>query len=1429
MASSSPCNPSNENRVILRSRYENNRMNPNTLNLCAVSLRLFICLAALAVSARSQAQILTNPSFENHTFTVAPGTISANSAIAGWSAADNTKAGLSPAGALNAFANNGVIPNGTNVLFVQPTNTVSTVISGLEIGSNYMLRFRANAQNAQRPNLRVALDTGTLFDAGGVGPVGAGGQYHYVALPFTATAASHTLFITNNTTMAGLTNVLLLDNFSIGISNSGWSVANWTNDASSGVDGSKVYTHAYAFNVTGVPFTINGVPFTRTGAGVVNPTIANELATVNLGSATTDAGNVIKTAAGGSSSNLAHGFVYNGNPAIFELLNLIPGKEYVATIYSVGFDAVGASYGRSVTFASGNDRLSVNQDQYGDNQGIRVSFRYTAPASGSFTFSNIPFSTAVGTFHTYGLANYEVVSETVPVIGVQPVSKASVPGASAAFVATASGVRPLAYRWLKDGVEISGQTNRILGLTNLTSADLASYALWVSNSLGMVTSSVATLTFDTAQIPNPSFETDQFTFYPGYISGNSPITGWSVNNPLKVGLQPLADGLSPFGNNGTVPDGANVAFIQSTGSLSTTISGLVSNQVYSLQFRANGRATQRANLIIAINNQTVLDTLHNPVTGTNAYRFVSLDFTAPDTNALLTLSVMTNYYAGDHSVLVDNFTIAPSTSRWSYAMWTNDASSGVDPTKLYTHAFGFGAAGADTAINGVLFRRAPGVNPSVSGFFATAGFGSTTADPGNVITTAGGGGAGLSTSFIYGGALQTITLSNLLPGTEYVASIYTIAWDIKGFGRSATFFVGSDRMTINQDHFGNDQGNVISYRYTAPSNGTLTLSYVPTDTASTIHTYAFANRVANDSAPVIGAQPQNLFVPIGSTNTLTVGLSAGSLPMYFQWQLNGVDILDATNSTLTLSNLNAYGTGGYQVIITNFLGAATSVVATVEVGARIAELFNTGADNNNYFLPGGIVDAHYQLVSSPDPNYPGPVAITMHNGAFPLLANYFTNGLFSSWISPRTNDTVGNSNGYYFYRTAFIMDTTDPTRAQINGRWASDNEGIDIRLNGASLGISNMVSGAFTKFYPFTITNGFIAGSNIIEFVISNGPATGPTALRVEMTGVAQPLSNSAPVIINSPTDRTVVEGSGVTFAVMASGSGPLTYQWYYEGFDLIDETNRTLRLNNVTVIDHPGHYYCTVSNGEGSTNSTEALLTVTQPTVIVTPPAAQNVECGSNATFTVVADGTGPFSYQWLLDGGAITDATNASLLVPDAHGVAGYSVVVCGVVNCVTSAPVYLTAADTIAPTVTCPGDIIVFTSSNSRPVSFSFSATDGCDTNLTVWSAPSSGNAFALGTNTVLVVASDSSFNTNTCSFTIVVLSAASPAASGTSLTGTNSSFTFGTQNGLSYRVESTDTLTPPAWMPLLTVIGDGSIKTITDTNAVTAMRFYRIIVE
>jgi T5SS/PEP-CTERM-associated repeat protein len=63
----------------------------------------------------------------------------------------------------------------------------------------------------------------------------------------------------------------------------------------------------------------------------------------------------------------------------------------------------------------------------------------------------------------------------------------------------------------------------------------------------------------------------------------------------------------------------------------------------------------------------------------------------------------------------------------------------------------------------------------------------------------------------------------------------------------------------------------------------------------------------------------------------------------------------------------------------------------------------------------------------------------------------------------------------------------------------------------------------------------------------------------------------------------------------------------------------------------------------------------------------------------------------------------------------------------------------------------------------------------------------------------------------------------------LTGTNFTFDISTVTGSTYVVEYTDSLSPPAWHTLQTVVGDGTLHTITDAITASTQRFYRVRVQ
>jgi hypothetical protein len=79
------------------------------------------------------------------------------------------------------------------------------------------------------------------------------------------------------------------------------------------------------------------------------------------------------------------------------------------------------------------------------------------------------------------------------VIGTQPANQVVQTGAAASFSVTATGTAPLDFQWFFDNAEMPGKTNAVLNFTNALARNQGAYYVVVSNALGPVTSSVATL------------------------------------------------------------------------------------------------------------------------------------------------------------------------------------------------------------------------------------------------------------------------------------------------------------------------------------------------------------------------------------------------------------------------------------------------------------------------------------------------------------------------------------------------------------------------------------------------------------------------------------------------------------------------------------------------------------------------------------------------------------------------------------------------------------------------------------------------------------------------------------------------------------------------------------------------------------------------
>ena len=180
----------------------------------------------------------------------------------------------------------------------------------------------------------------------------------------------------------------------------------------------------------------------------------------------------------------------------------------------------------------------------------------------------------------------------------------------------------------------------------------------------------------------------------------------------------------------------------------------------------------------------------------------------------------------------------------------------------------------------------------------------------------------------------------------------------------------------------------------------------------------------------------------------------------------------------------------------------------------------------------------------------------------------------------------------------------------------------------------------------------------------------------------------TAPTITSQPKSQTVNVGDSATFSVTATGTEPLSYQWYKNSSMISGATSSSYAISSVNTSD-AGSYFVVVSNSIGSATSSVATLTVNAPAsapVIVTQPVSQTVDVGQNVRFSVVATGTEPMNYQWLKNGVVINGATGSSYTISSAkmEDAGNYMVIVSNSVGMAVSNPATLTVKDPAIPPV-------------------------------------------------------------------------------------------------------------------------------------------------
>ena len=366
-------------------------------------------------------------------------------------------------------------------------------------------------------------------------------------------------------------------------------------------------------------------------------------------------------------------------------------------------------------------------------------------------------------------------------------------------------------------------------------------------------------------------------------------------------------------------------------------------------------------------------------------------------------------------------------------------------------------------------------------------------------------------------------------------------------------------------------------------------------------------------------------------------------------------MVSSANSTGNPTSFSIAGTisplaGGSGATLT--LSGAASATATADSAGNYTF---TGLANGTYT----IVPSHAGFTFTPSSQ-----SMTV-NGANVAGMNFTANGatVAPTITTPPANQTVAAG------QTATFTVVAGGT-APLSYQW---------QKNGAN------ITGATSASYTTPITTTADSGSAFAVVVTNTAGTVTSAAATLTVTAAAV-----APTITTQPANQTVTAGQTATFTVVAAGAAPLTYQWQKNGANLTGATSASYTTPATTTADSGSTFRVVVANTAGTVTSVAATLTVTAAAVaptITTPPANQTVTAGQTATFTVVAGGTAPLSYQWQKSGVNIAGATSASYttqVTTTTDSGSTFDVVVTNTAGTVTSAAATLTVNAAPTPAI-------------------------------------------------------------------------------------------------------------------------------------------------
>lgn len=418
--------------------------------------------------------------------------------------------------------------------------------------------------------------------------------------------------------------------------------------------------------------------------------------------------------------------------------------------------------------------------------------------------------------------------------------------------------------------------------------------------------------------------------------------------------------------------------------------------------------------------------------------------------------------------------------------------------------------------------------------------------------------------------------------------------------------------------------------------------------------------------PSIFAQPAGATVLLGTPATLSV-VASGARTLTYQWEKDGQPVDGATGSTLTFPAVTLADEGEYRVVVSNQYGTATSRVARLSVDPGVPAIVTQpqgqtrrlGTEATFTVAATGALPLSFQwhkdgqaITGAIEPTYRIAAVSAADAGAYTVVVRNVSGSVTSTvanlvlvFTPPAVNVNLAVASGQNVYAgtaaapdpgTVWNQVTESALRSAPDRTLALvDSDGLSSSIGFTSSSFADPGSALFAN-------NG---GGNALQATYWHSGAGNETP-PFGFTNL-DPAVTYEVYVYGIATDF----GLGYTQRInRVGGESQALNQVVNTGFPILHEDYALFRdITGVTEV-----MFTAGELGNGAVFSTVTglqLIPATDTPKILQPPTDRFVRQGATVTFTVVATGTAPFTYQWRKNGEAIPGATGDTYVIASAR----------------------------------------------------------------------------------------------------------------------------------------------------------------------------------